>query len=32
MATFVVENSAEHRIPLTRQAANTTADLFERSA
>lgn len=32
MATFVVENSAEHRIPLTRQAANATADLFERGA
>jgi GntR family transcriptional regulator len=31
MATFVVENSAEHRTPLTRQAGSTGVDLFERA-
>ncbi|RGE23212.1 GntR family transcriptional regulator [Leucobacter sp. wl10] len=29
MAAFIVENTVERRAPLSRQAANTTADLFE---
>ncbi|WP_024357347.1 GntR family transcriptional regulator [Leucobacter chironomi] len=31
MATFVVENSAEHRTPLTRQAGSADVDLFDRA-
>lgn len=32
MATFVVENTADHRSPFTRQAGGVNVDLFERTA
>lgn len=30
MATFKIENTADHRIPLTREAAGVSADVYER--